>query len=54
MRDTSSSSAVKVTYYSDCNNPKGGVVATNKCDGLKVDSQITFQVSLIVFVYIIK
>lgn len=45
MKDTASSN-LKVTYYSDCNDRPGHFVPTNKCDGLKVDSQITFQVTL--------
>lgn len=35
MKDTASS-AVKVTYYSQCLNESGPLVQTNKCDGLKV------------------
>ncbi|XP_014241511.1 integrin beta-PS isoform X2 [Cimex lectularius] len=42
MKDTASS-AVKVTYLSNCLDTDGPLQKTNKCDGLKVDSEVTFQ-----------
>lgn len=42
MKDTASS-AVKVTYYSNCLNENGPLIQTNKCDGLKVGTKVKFQ-----------
>lgn len=42
MKDNASS-AVKVTYYSKCLNENGPLQQTNKCDGLKVGTEVRFQ-----------
>lgn len=47
MKDTASS-AVKITYYSNCLNPNDPVKKTTKCEGLKVDSEVRFQVIMMV------
>ncbi|XP_073971192.1 position-specific antigen beta subunit myospheroid isoform X1 [Rhodnius prolixus] len=45
MKDTASS-AVKITYYSNCLNPNDPVKKTTKCEGLKVDSEVRFQAEI--------
>lgn len=45
MKDTSSS-AVKVTYYSRCLNPNDQPKETHKCDGLKVGTMVQFEVNI--------
>uniref|UniRef100_A0A0K8T298 Integrin beta n=2 Tax=Lygus hesperus TaxID=30085 RepID=A0A0K8T298_LYGHE len=42
LKDTASSKHVKITYYSNCLDPKGNLQQTSKCDGLKVDSEVRF------------
>lgn len=47
MRDTASS-AIKVTYYSNCLDRNGQPKQTNKCDGLKVGTVVSFQAEILV------
>lgn len=43
MKDTASN-AIKVTYYSKCLKDKK--IQTNKCDGLKVGTQVEFEAEI--------
>lgn len=45
MRDTASS-AIKVTYFSNCLDKNGQLKQTNKCDGLKVGTVVSFQAEI--------
>ncbi|KAG8291435.1 Integrin beta-1 [Homalodisca vitripennis] len=45
MKDTATS-AVKVTYYSKCLDENGPLKQTNKCDGLRVGTVVTFQAEI--------
>lgn len=46
MKDTASS-FIKVTYYSTCGfNNSGLLKQTNKCDGLKIGSVVSFQAEI--------
>lgn len=47
MRDTASS-AIRVTYYSNCLDKNGPLKQTNKCDGLKVGTVVNFQAEILV------
>jgi len=45
LKDTASSH-IKVDYYTSCLDPNGPMQKGNKCDGLKVDSEVTFQLDV--------